>query len=146
MKALEIRVCVRDLQPAAAVRQELDVGAAAGEHVDKAVADHDRAAADYGAARDLHQAPGPTRHQRAGIGQRAADDDGAAAQGFDQRAGADRAAAQRQRRAAQDLHRDAGIDVVDRERGARAHFKRGAGQRFYVHPVGPAARTRRCRR
>ena len=76
--------------------------------------------------------PGPLAIERAGIGQRAAADDGAAVQGFDQRAGADRRAAQGQRCAAQNLQSDAGIDVADRDGGVRTHFQRGSGERLDV--------------
>ena len=79
VKALELTRRVGDFEPAAAGRQERDVGGAAGEHVDDAVADHDRAAADHGAALDLQQAAKAARYQRAGVGDGAAHDRGAAA-------------------------------------------------------------------
>jgi hypothetical protein len=44
-----IDIAVADFGPAAAVREEGDIGGTAGEHVDDAVADHTGAAADLAA-------------------------------------------------------------------------------------------------
>ena len=52
-KGVRFGARVRDFEPAAAGGQERDVGAAAGQDIDNAVADLDKAAVHHGAAVDL---------------------------------------------------------------------------------------------
>ena len=112
MKALTLPGESAISSPPLPVCEEGDVGGAAGQHVDDAVADHDRAAADHGVTLDLYEAAGAARDERAGIAERPVHEDRAAAQSLDQRAGADRGATQRQRPGAQNHCGDAGIDVA----------------------------------
>ena len=58
---------ILDLEAARAGRQEGDIGGAAGEHVDDAVADRDGAAADHAAARDLDEGAEAAGDERAGV-------------------------------------------------------------------------------
>jgi hypothetical protein len=51
---------ILDHEAAAAIRQEFDVRGAAGVHLDNAVADDDRTAADYSSVPPLTRAPNPT--------------------------------------------------------------------------------------